>query len=58
MEAVARRIELLEVEASYVVCGTARGERLRQEARQLAVELEAMKRGLLAAEAGGGVAGG
>ena len=52
VNALVRRIELLEVEASFVTCGVARAERLRQEARRLAVELEALKRGVLAAEAG------
>jgi hypothetical protein len=45
-----RRIELLEVEASYVVCGTIRAEALRQEARRLTARLEALKSAALARE--------
>jgi hypothetical protein len=48
---LARRVELLEAEASFAICDPGRRERLRQEARRLTAELEAAKAAVLTAEA-------
>jgi hypothetical protein len=48
--ALERRIALLEIEASYAICGVARAERLRLEAKRLTVQLEAMKQAALDSE--------
>ncbi len=50
VEALTRRIALMEVEATFVVCDPLRAAKLRQTARLLGRRLELMKRLTLAAE--------
>ena len=50
IEPLARRIVLLEREASFAICDPLHGARLRQECVVLAGRLEAMKRLALATE--------
>lgn len=49
-ERLARRIALLEVEATFLSCDPVRRARLRFEAQALTARLEALKRACLQAE--------